>query len=113
MKIVYNKLVRDKIAEYLTTKGVQAKTRPVSSSVILPMLFAKLTEEAQEATEATPERLPEELADILEVVEEIAVRSNIPWEKILELKRKKFEERGGFKDGVFLISTTEPDKPTK
>jgi predicted house-cleaning noncanonical NTP pyrophosphatase (MazG superfamily) len=108
--VIYNKLVRDRIPEYIKRKGIVSETSIIPNNKRLPLLLAKLTEEADEATTAKPEKLAEELADILEVIEAIASHANIAWEQISEIKKQKNEERGGFNNGIFLISTTEQDK---
>jgi predicted house-cleaning noncanonical NTP pyrophosphatase (MazG superfamily) len=44
----------------------------------------------------------EELADILEVVDGLALHLGSSFEEILELKRQKREARGGFVQGILL-----------
>ena len=43
---------------------------------------------------------PEELADVLEVVE--ALKKLPDYENVEELRKKKFEERGGFEKRIIL-----------
>lgn len=109
MKTFYDKLVRDKIPEYLRGKGIKIESRQLENNEIFPLLLEKLIEEASEAKKATPEKLAEEIADILEVLEAITSRAGILESEIDRIKEKKKDERGGFEKGIFLISTTEQD----
>ncbi len=60
---------------------------------------AKLDEEVGEFIDEPNE---EELADILEVIESIKKFKEFDDEKIIELKKKKFEKRGGFDSKIIL-----------
>ncbi|MBI3589719.1 MAG: nucleoside triphosphate pyrophosphohydrolase [Candidatus Liptonbacteria bacterium] len=93
----YNKLVRDKIPEILDKKGVTYERRITSSEEYKAELVRKLGEEAKEFTEAGD---PEELADIMEVVE--ALKQLPDYRTVEELRRKKLEERGGFTQKIIL-----------
>ena|SRR6185436_14824040 len=93
----YNKLVRDKIPEYLDSKGISYEKRIANDEEYRTELLKKLDEEVKEFLEAKNE---EELADILEVIEAI---KNLPeFGKVDEVKAKKFQDRGGFKDKIIL-----------
>ncbi len=62
----YNKLVRDKIPEFLDSKGITYEKRIATEEEYRIELIKKLQEEVKEFTEA---KNIEELADIIEVVE--------------------------------------------
>lgn len=47
------------------------------------------------------------MADILEVLDAILQFRNISWEDVMDAKKKKKEQRGGFDKRVFLIDRTE------
>ena len=111
--VTYNKLVRDGIPEYLQGIGVESETKIIPPEARLPHLLSKLVEESREAARSKPAKLAHELADVLDAMEAIARLQGITWEQIVEEQKRIKEERGGFEKGVFLISTTEPDKPTK
>jgi predicted house-cleaning noncanonical NTP pyrophosphatase (MazG superfamily) len=93
----YNKLVRDKIPEILDGKGISYEKRIASPEEYKAELIKKLGEEVKEFSEAGD---PEELADILEVVE--ALKKLPEYAAIEELRLKKLKERGGFEQGVIL-----------
>ncbi len=99
----YNKLVRDKIPEICLANGDIPVIRHLEDdNAYLSALTDKLGEEAAEV-KATPTL--EELADTLEVVYSIGKALGITPEQIEEARVQKAEERGGFDDRIFLIST--------
>lgn len=87
----YNKLVRDKIPEMLDAKGIPYEKRTAGPEEYRQELIKKLTEEAAEFAEAGA---PEELADVLEVIE--ALRSLPEYASVEELRLQKRDERGAF-----------------
>ncbi len=93
----YNKLVRDKIPEILQRKGVSYEKRIASPEEYKEELVKKLVEEVGEFTEAGD---PEELADVLEVIE--ALRKLPEYDKVEDLRLQKREERGGFDEKIIL-----------
>ena len=93
----YNKLVRDKIPQILDAKLVAYERRIASSEEFKAELIRKLGEEVIEFSEAGD---PEELADVLEVVE--ALKALPEYKEVEGLRVKKREERGGFDDRIIL-----------
>jgi len=98
----YNKLVRDKIPEIIKRKGVVLITHIADDSEYWQKLKEKLQEEVNEFLKENNE---EELADILEVIYAICDFKNFDKEKLELLRKKKVEERGGFKDKIILDET--------
>ncbi len=94
----YEKLVRDKIPEILDKKSVPYEKRTASFEEYRTELIRKLNEEIQEFFESSGN--PEELADIIEVIE--ALKKLPGYENVEELKRKKYNERGGFDKRIIL-----------
>lgn len=93
----YNKLVRNKIPEILDTRGVAYEKRIASPEEYKQELIKKLTEETGEFAQAGD---PEELADVLEVVE--ALRALPEYRDVEALRLKKLRERGGFDEKIIL-----------
>ena len=93
----YDKLVRDKIPEILDAKDISYEQRIATPEEYKVELIKKLEEEIIEFSESGD---PEELADILEVIE--ALRGLPEYGDVEDLKKKKFEERGGFKKRLIL-----------
>lgn len=93
----YNKLVRDRIPEMLDAKGVSYEKRIADDAEYRVELRKKLVEEAHEFEEAGD---PEELADVLEVIQ--ALRALPEYLDVESIREKKREARGGFEDRVML-----------
>ena len=100
--MVYNKLVRDKIPEIIASKGGKAEIRILSDEEYACYLEKKLDEEVAEFHK---DKTVEELADILEVVYALAVSMGCSREELLEIYRKKHDDRGGFAEKILLISS--------
>lgn len=98
----YNKLVRDKIPEIIKRKGSIPITHIASDDKYWQKLKEKLQEEIDEFMKDSNE---EELADILEVVYAICDYMKIDKKELELLRKKKAEERGGFKDKIILDET--------
>jgi predicted house-cleaning noncanonical NTP pyrophosphatase (MazG superfamily) len=60
--------VRDRIPEIIESEGEHPVTRELDDRSYREALLAKLVEEAREASQATADSLPGELADVLEVL---------------------------------------------
>ncbi len=95
----YNKLVRDKIPEYIKSKGFKSLTHIADDTEYWNKLKEKLQEEVQEFT--STESI-EELADILEVIEAISEYKKFSEDEIQKVKEKKATERGKFKERIIL-----------
>ena len=104
-KIVYNKLVRDKIPEIIEQTGKTCTCSILSDDDYLKMLDEKLNEELEEYQE---DKSMEELADLLEVVKAVAVARGISFEELEEIRRAKAAKRGGFEKKIFLEEVIEP-----
>jgi len=106
----WHKLVRDKVCEGLEKRGVQCETRILSKEELKEHLLLKLIEEANECRIAGPE-LDDELADVLEVVDAIiAVKPGITMDHVRARQAQKRMFKGGFEQGVFLLTTEESDE---
>ena len=95
----YNKLVRDKIPEYIRKKGEVAVFHIAEDVEYWQKLKEKLIEEVQEFQE---DESIEEIADILEILEAVADYKKFDNEEVNKIKQKKAEERGKFKDRIIL-----------
>jgi len=74
-------------------------------------LKEKLVEEAKELLEAkTQEEILNELSDVPELVESIAVNNKLIITEVEKQKLAKKEKRGGFEKKLFLEYVDEPSK---
>ena len=93
----YNKLVRDKIPEILDGKNIPYKKRIASDDEYRVELIKKLEEEIKEfSTEGNPE----ELADVMEVVE--ALKKLTEYREVENIRKRKLKEKGGFEKRIIL-----------
>ena len=104
MKIIYNKLVRDRIPEIIEMSGKSCKTEILSDEKYLEMIDAKLDEELAEYHK---DQNIEELADLLEVIRAATVARGYTLEELKSVRAKKAEKRGGFAKKILLIETIE------
>lgn len=100
----YNKLVRDKIPNVINAQGNNCTTRTLESKEFVTCLNAKLLEEMQEFLSNND---IEELVDIYEVMLAILDERGVSLETFEELREKKMQARGAFKEKIFLESVTE------
>lgn len=100
----YNKLVRDKIPQVIETHGLQFETRILSEEEYKTEVAKKFAEELCEFEETdSPQDAVEELADILELIHAAAELNGSSFTEVEEVRAKKAEKRGGFKERIFLI----------
>lgn len=104
-RIVYNKIVRDRIPEIIASHGDRAEIEVVSEDQARVLLFEKLMEEAGEAMKAPADKIDDEFADIAEVVRSLARLYGINPERLEALREGKQRERGGFDKRIKLIAT--------
>ena len=104
-KIVYHKLVRDRIPEIIERDGKTCTCSILSDEDYLKMLDEKLGEELSEYQES---KSMEELADLLEVMKAVALARGSSIEKVEEIRKAKAEKRGGFEKRVLLEEVQEP-----
>ena len=95
----YNKLVRDKIPEYIRKKGVIPIIHIADDLEYWQKLKEKLLEEIKEfyASESV-----EEMADIQEVIDAICGYKKFNKRKIESVKKKKEKELGAFRNKIIL-----------
>ena len=105
MRVTYNKLVRDRIPELIEADGHHAVTRILDHRSYQAALLAKLGEEAREAQSASADELPNELADVWEVLQALLSTLPMMWQELQALAASKRDERGGFKERIFLEYT--------
>lgn len=110
-RVSFRKLVRDNVPDVVANKGEVAKIAHLTKEQLKGALKIKLVEEAFEARDANARELASELADVLEVVAALAEAADLSKGQIDKIRRKKREQRGGFRKGVMLVQTT-PGSPS-
>jgi predicted house-cleaning noncanonical NTP pyrophosphatase (MazG superfamily) len=101
----YPKLVRDNIIRMIEEKGGEAKWSTIKTDKeFLRFLLKKLIEESTEACYAlTKNNLQEELADVMEIMDEVLKIKRWTLRDIRLLQKEKRHKNGGFKKRVKLI----------
>jgi len=94
-----NKLVRDKIPEYIRKKGGNPITHIADDAEYWQKLKEKLIEEMEEFKE---DENIEEFADLLEVIDAIADYKKFDRNEVKNVREKKATERGRFKNRIIL-----------
>lgn len=100
-KIIYNKLVRDKIPEIIEKSGKFPEIEILDSESYNSALTKKMQEELDEYKENCD---IEELADLQEVINSILDFKKISKEDFYNIVNEKQEKRGSFKKRIFLKS---------
>ena len=104
-KIVYNKLVRDKIPAIIEQSGKTCETEILSDEAYLQMLDKNLDEDLAEYHK---DQNLEELADLLEVLFAAAKARGYSIEELYQVRDEKRKARGGFEEKILLKSVIEP-----
>lgn len=92
------KLVRDKIPQIIIADGRTPIVRTLSDEEYLSELDRKLNEEV---AEYQADKSLEEMADVLEVLLAICEAHGHSVDELIEVRDKKREKRGGFRDKVY------------
>ncbi|MGA6160847.1 phosphoribosyl-ATP pyrophosphohydrolase [Stenotrophomonas sp. NPDC087984] len=96
----YSKLVRDRIPEIIRSSGAEPVTYIASRGEYRRRLRDKLGEEVGEFLAADETEAPEELADVLEVVQALATELGIGPVQLEKIRAAKARERGGFAERI-------------
>lgn len=100
---IYNKLVRDRIPEIIRQEGKIPEYHILDESSFNTALHQKLLEEGQELLEAkTKEDILNELADVMECLENIAKQHELSIDAVFARQIEKRTSRGGFSKKLFL-----------
>ena len=100
--MIYKKLVRDKIPDIIKKSGMIPIVEIINDDTYYNLLKTKLYEEYLEFKHSEEIN---ELADIVEVIYAILDYKNISIEQFEKIRKGKIEDRGAFKDKIFLIET--------
>jgi predicted house-cleaning noncanonical NTP pyrophosphatase (MazG superfamily) len=108
-----NKLVRDKIVEIMESKGSKLYSYKLNDQDFLKQLKLKLIEKASEVHKAQSEQeLLEELAEVLEIIQNLAKLNNLTFKDLEAAQEKKRKEKGGYQERIFLSFAEHPkDSP--
>lgn len=102
-KFKLNKLVRDKLPADYEKTGQKATYRELTPSEHKSELIRKIIEEASEINVYNSnEEITGEIADIQQVLDDLAFVCGIDQAQINLIKQAKNDKKGGFKNGAFV-----------
>lgn len=100
----YNKLIRDKIPQIMGKKNVAYETKQLSLAEFRTELLKKVGEEASALPRLkSKEEITPELADTLDVIDEIKRTYKITDDEIKQAQAAAKRRKGGFKKRLFLF----------
>ena len=102
-KILYNKLVRNRIPELIEAQNESPDYIILDDESYEKMLEEKLDEEVREYHQ---DKTIEELVDILEVVIALCESRGFSKEELIKIYQNKHQEKCGFSDKIYLVSKT-------
>jgi predicted house-cleaning noncanonical NTP pyrophosphatase (MazG superfamily) len=100
------KLVRDLIPEIIEkSDGVKAVTKTLDDAEYITSLVEKIHEEAEELALALRDKTnpTEELADLSELLNAVAIFIGSSPDKVERVRVDKFKRRGGFSKRIMLL----------
>lgn len=102
-----HKLVRDKIVEFNVASGGKVDYKTLKGDELQQTLIAKIIEEAKELQDAKIS--VEELADVQEVIDQLAENAGITKQDIAATQQQKNTKNGAFKNGHFIENLSLPE----
>lgn len=101
-KVFYKKLIRDNIPEIIKSSGGVCETRILNNEEFEMELRKKLVEESKEVLNSSKEELMGELADVLQLINNLVKNNELTMEDVQNEMKLKKKERGGFDKKLFL-----------
>jgi predicted house-cleaning noncanonical NTP pyrophosphatase (MazG superfamily) len=106
----YNKLVRDRIPEIIERNGGIPQIKTLSGHELHLEATIKLQEEVAEYIEAEDSNAKiHELSDILELIYTLATIHGLTPAELDNVRQKKADINGAFKDAIFLIDVLDKE----
>jgi predicted house-cleaning noncanonical NTP pyrophosphatase (MazG superfamily) len=102
-KIFYQKLIRDKIPQKMDRVGAAYEIRKLGKEEFEKELLKKVGEEASGLLAAKKKDIIEELADVLDVVDEIRRLKKIKSSCLRKKQKENALKKGGFKKRIYLV----------
>lgn len=102
-KYEFNKLIRSKIPARMVEEGVRINKSELSDDDYAKQLKLKLLEEAEEVfTASSKNKITEELADVMEVINTILTTYGIAMEEVEQKRVEKREINGDFRKENYI-----------
>lgn len=104
-RIIYNKLIRDKIPEIIQKDGRKYEVVVLADNEFDEALRNKLIEESQELNNADGKNLITELADVQEIILALMNFHGIEPDELEVVRSQRLQTRGGFEKRLKLVWT--------
>lgn len=98
----FDKLVRDKIVDSVIANGNNPHWKELDDDEYIKELQAKLLEETSEISDASRDELPEEIADVQEIIDNLLDVLGITKDQLAAIQEKKNEQKGSFKKRQYI-----------
>ena len=103
MRIIYEKLVRDRIPEIMDREGVRYEVGTLDRDAFREALLAKVVEEAEELRAAASRgEVVKEIADVYEVLDALMALEGIDAGEVRDVQTARRRDRGGFERRLVL-----------
>lgn len=112
LKFRFHKLVRDKIVQHQIGSGSKPIFRVLSPDEHKRELVQKIIEEAREITNAKPEEVAAEIADVQQALDDLKEKYGVSKQAVARAQKIKNDKNGAFKNGDFIdyVEIDENDK---
>jgi predicted house-cleaning noncanonical NTP pyrophosphatase (MazG superfamily) len=111
-KFKFAKLVRDKIVENQIASGAKPKYHHLDDKRHKQALILKIIEETKEITQAKPEEVAGEIADVQQALDDLKQKYGLTDMDIAKAQKIKLDKNGAFKEGLY-VDYVEVDKDNK
>jgi predicted house-cleaning noncanonical NTP pyrophosphatase (MazG superfamily) len=101
-KFKFGKLVRDKIIEHQIASGAIPSYHILNDAQHKQELINKIIEEAQEITDAPPDKIATEIADVQQAIDDLKDKFGLTNSEIAKAQTAKAAKNGTFKKGIFV-----------
>lgn len=101
-KFKFDKLVRDKIVDHQLASGAKPKFRQLNLDEHKRELVNKIIEEAKEITQANPDEVAAEIADVQQAIDDLKELYDLKDEDITQAQDAKNKKNGPFKKGLYV-----------
>lgn len=101
-KFRFSKLVRDKIVDHQIASGAKPSFRQLNADEHKQELVNKIIEEAKEITQAAPNEVAAEIADVQQAIDDLKELYGLDSEDVSQAQHAKNEKNGAFKKGLYV-----------
>lgn len=101
-KFKFAKLVRDKIVEHQEASGAKPHFRQLTASEHKQELVNKIAEEAHEITQAGPDEIAAEIADVQQAIDGLKELYGVSDADVAKAQDAKNQKNGAFKKGLYV-----------